>query len=484
MKKSLWTALLFGFLSPLCLAQSFTLSLTDCADLAREESLSGRVALLQARASARDYDAYLASLRPQLTLNTNLPGFRRSITDVLQDDGTTIFVPQSQTFSNASLVIDQPLLFSGGRLSVFSSLSNFTRLDNAGFSTWQSTPFAVRLTQPLFAPNRLRWERREQDLRYDLSQIAYGQSREQAAAEAVALYFDLLIAQANAQRARTNVANNDTIYQLSKGRYSVGRIAENELLQSELSLMNARTALEQAQLQALQAEQALRTYLQLPADTRLQVAIPAEVPPLAASPETVVAAALRHSSFLRQTELAMLQAERELQETRAANRFNADLTATFGLNQAGATFQDAYQNLDDQETFSLGLSIPIWQWGQGRAEVEAALARQELTRTQRNQAEQTFRNDLYFRTASLAQVRAQLEVSARSDTVASRRYEITKQRYLIGNVSIQDLFIAQQEKDQAQITHISNLRNFWVALYRLRADALYDLVQGNPLVQE
>ena len=476
---------LFLLLGPIFLtAQPLPLSLVECAELARTESPSGRIALLQARAEARDYDAYLASLRPRLSLNANFPGFRRSITDVLQDDGSTIFVPQSQVFSNASLIAEQPLLFSGGRLSVFSSLSNFTRLDDVGFSTWQSSPFTLRLTQPLFSPNRLRWERRERDLRYDISQIAYAQDREQAAADAVALYFELLIAEANVQRAFTNVANNDTIYQLSQGRYSVGRIAENELLQSELSLMNARTSLEQARLQRDQAAQQLRTYLQLPAETRFAVAIPETVPPLAATPEAVVTAALRYSSFMRQTDLAMLQAERDLRETRAANRLSADLTATFGFNQAGSTFQEAYQGLEDQETFSLGLNIPLWQWGQGRAEVEAALARQELTRTQRQQAQENLANDLYFRTASLAQVRAQLEVSARSDTVASRRYEITKQRYLIGNVSIQDLFIAQQEKDQAQITHIANLRNFWVALYRLRADALFDLVAGTPLVEE
>ncbi len=36
---------------------------------------------------------------------------------------------------------------------------------------------------------------------------------------------------------------NDTLYKISTGRFNVGKIAENELLQVELHLMNARPRL-------------------------------------------------------------------------------------------------------------------------------------------------------------------------------------------------------------------------------------------------
>jgi len=74
-----------------------------------------------------------------------------------------------------------------------------------------------------------------------------------------------------------------------------------------------------------------------------------------------------------------------------------------------------------------------------------------------------------------------LDISARSDTIARKRYNITKNRYLIGKVSIQDLFIAQDERDRARLQHVNNLRNFWVALARLRADTLFDFAKGQPV---
>ena len=40
--------------------------------------------------------------------------------------------------------------------------------------------------------------------------------------------------------ATANAAVNDTLYTLNKGRFEVGKIGENDLLQSELQLLGAR----------------------------------------------------------------------------------------------------------------------------------------------------------------------------------------------------------------------------------------------------
>ena len=47
-----------------------------------------------------------------------------------------------------------------------------------------------------------------------------------------------------------NVAVNDTLYTLNKGRFEVGKIGENDLLKSELALLRARAAVDDAQARA------------------------------------------------------------------------------------------------------------------------------------------------------------------------------------------------------------------------------------------
>ena len=59
---------------------------------------------------------------------------------------------------------------------------------------------------------------------------------------AVMNFFSLALAQINKQIAEMNYSNADTLYRIAKGRYQLGTIAEDELLQMQLSWLNAETA--------------------------------------------------------------------------------------------------------------------------------------------------------------------------------------------------------------------------------------------------
>src|SRR3546814_14426521 len=66
----------------------------------------------------------------------------------------------------------------------------------------------------------------------------------------------------------------DTLYRISEGRYTLGRIAENELLQMELSLLNARNAVSNAELNYQLTTQNLIRYLDLDRSATLDLELP------------------------------------------------------------------------------------------------------------------------------------------------------------------------------------------------------------------
>ncbi len=51
---------------------------------------------------------------------------------------------------------------------------------------------------------------------------------------------------------------------------------------------------------------------------------------------------------------------------------------------------------------------------------------------------------------------------------SEERYNISNERYLLGKISLTDLNLAQQEKDQMKMAYIMALRDYWVSLYELR----------------
>ena len=86
-----------------------------------------------------------------------------------------------------------------------------------------------------------------------------------------------------------------------------------------------------------------------------------------------------------------------------------------------------------------------------------------------------------FTALQLPQARRQLEIAAKADTVAGRRFDVAKNRYVIGRIDIGALYIAQGEKDAATLAFVQALRGYWLTYYRLRRLTLYDFERGEAL---
>jgi outer membrane protein TolC len=68
--------------------------------------------------------------------------------------------------------------------------------------------------------------------------------------------------------------------------------------------------------------------------------------------------------------------------------------------------------------------------------------------------------------------------------VAEAGYNIALKKYQNGNLSITDLNIALQERDQSRRDYILALSQFWDAYYNIRRLTLYDFESGQTLVNE
>ena len=81
-------------------------------------------------------------------------------------------------------------------------------------------------------------------------------------------------------------------------------------------------------------------------------------------------------------------------------------------------------------------------------------------------------------------LKEQVVISQKADEIADKRYDIAKNRYLIGKISITDLNLALRDKDEAKGAYIASLRSFWQAYYNLRYLTLYDFEENVSLYKE
>jgi len=465
--------------APLAAQQPITLE--EAISLAQQRGHQSAAARATRDAARYRNQAFGSLLLPQLSLGGSVPAYNRSIIPVVQPDGSTQYRPQQQTNATLSMQLTQKLPVTGGDLFLSSSLGRLTRTGTQSTETWSSTPFSVGIRQALFRPNTARWDRLEQRARSGLDERTYLEAEEDIALQTTDLFFNVYAARVAYNNAVTNAAVNDTLYRLNSGRFDVGRIGENDLLQSELALLRARTSVEGARLQYDRATAALRLALNIPTGVPLEVAVTPAVPEYDADTARAVRYALQNGATVSGVELQAVQARRRVTEAKLANGPGATLQASYGYNQVAPSAAVAYQNLLEARQLTLSVQVPLWNWGSHGEGVRAAEADRDRVTTLAEAQLDQLAHDAHFAALQLAQARRNVALYAKADSVAGRRFEVAYNRYTIGRITIDNLYLAQSEKDQAVGQVAESLRSYWRAHYQLRRLTLFDFTTGQPI---
>jgi outer membrane protein TolC len=468
-------------IAPIPLDAQQAITLQQAVALAQQQGLQAQAARSALEAARHRHGAFTAGLLPQLSLGGSVPAYNRSIIPVVQPDGSTQFRPQQQTNAGLTMTLSQQLPITGGNLFLSSSLSRLSVTGAQSVNTWSSTPLSVGLRQDILRPNTAGWDRREQSVEIELAERSYLEAMEDIAIRTTEALFDVYAAKVGLENAEKNAAINDTLYTLNTGRYQVGRIGENDLLQSELALLRAKTVLQGAQLEFERATAALRLELNLPPGARLEIAVSTSVPAVEADTARAVAEALRNRAAVTSVALQDVQARRRVAEARLSRGIGATVVASFGYNATAPEARLAYQNLLEARQFTLAIEVPLVQWGAHSAGVAAAKADQAQETSLSQATLQQTAHEAHFAALELSQARRTVELSAKADTVAGKRFEVAYNRYVIGRITIDNLYIAQTEKDQALTGFVQALRGYWVAYYQLRRLTLYDFEAGQPI---
>lgn len=458
------------------------LTLRDALAMAVQQGPQARIALgARDAARARDQVAMNQYL-PSLSVGgSSVPTITRSITPVIQPDGTTLYKPLQQTTAGLTASIVQRVPWTNTTLNIASGLNQVQVNGTTGSRTWSSVPLQVSLTQPLLKANTYKWELRQQELRISLAERRYLEAREDLALAVTNAFFDVhgtALAVANAAK---NAATNDTLFTLNKGRLEVGKIGENDLLQSELALLRSRSSIADALLAHQRALAQFRLVLSLPPGTPVAIIVSDSVPTFDADTALAVQQARRNAAGMTDAEASTVQADRALSEARWNTGAGGTLQVSYGYNNTAGTAAAAYKELRDAQQLQVGVQIPVWQWGTHGAQVQAAkserMSAQTSAQNLRNQVELTAR----FAALQLGQARRALQIAAKADTVAAKRFDVALNRYGISRITIDNLYIAQSEKDQALSSYVQALRGYWQAYFQLRKATLYDFERGEVI---
>lgn len=489
MRKPIFVLMALSLLiSPVLTAQEAPakkLALQDVIALAQENSLQALLAKHRFRSSYWQYRSYKANYLPSVSLQTDIVDLQRAITkNVVFEDGNWVekFARTERLNSSMSLEASQNIPLTGGRIFVASELGRLDLL-NDDPATLMSTPISIGLSQPLFGFNTFKWQKKIEPMKYEEAKKQYLSSMEDVNQRAVSYFFDLALEQMNVKTSEFNVANNDTLYQIAKGRFELGMIDQGDLMQMELNLLTSTDDLVKDRLNLEVKKSNLRTFLGFNDNINIELVTSLSVPSLTVDVAEALQRARENNPEMLTMQRNILEAEQNLARTQATARFNANLMASYGLTQRASDLQNVYKDPQQSQRLNIGVTIPVLDWGMRKGQVRMARSSLDVTIVNVQQQKIDFEQQVYLDIMQFNMQDDQLRLAAKTDTISRTRYDITKQKFMIGKIDVLKLNDALAQKDRAIANYMSALRTYWSSFYNVRKTTLWDFEKKVPLEQ-
>lgn len=450
------------------------LTLANAITIAQENSLDAQIARYSFMGSYWQYRSFKAQMLPSLNLSGGLGGFNHSVIETRDYETGRVNQVNNNTMTNSvTLSMDQEIVATGGKVSLQSYLY---RLDQFTYDekTYNTQPLRISYTQPLRSFNSLKWQKKTAPMEYQIAERTYLTALQDITIKATTLFFNVLAAQSNYKQSLATVSDREKLYEMAQKRIALTTTTKSEVLQMELSLLNARMAVTTNKIALDDAMYDFFSFLRVTDYSNAELVPPYNTPDIIVSADEVVQKAINNSSHTLEQKLLMLQAERTVAQSKSQCGLQMTLSSELGLSQTGNTFSSAYGRLKDNEIIGLTLSLPIFDWGVSKGKVKMAEAQLDVVRTKVEQSNLDYMQELRKKVMQFNAQPLQCRNALRAQEIAVERYEIMRKRYETGSISVTDLNTAQQEMESAKAQYIHQLLTFWKDYYSLQKSTLYD----------
>lgn len=467
--------------------QEHRIALDQALAIAEDQSLEALEAKNFLRIAYWEYRSYRADLLPNIVMDGTLPNLNKSLTNYQNEDGSFSFIPNRLLSENLSLAVTQNIPQTGGTISVETQIQRIDQLDapQGNGTNYLSIPAVLTLSQPLLSFNPLKWDRRIKPIKYTAAQKQFVVDMEGVAIKTVNYFFDLLLCQVNKNIAEQNLKNSKTLYEMAEGKKKLGLVSENELQQLKVGYLNASANVVVVQQDFERKMYALRNFLGYDDNYELIPDVPDEMLlNFNYDYPQVMEIVRRNNPFTENIKARLIESEKLIAQAKSERGFRLDLFASIGFTGTDITFPQAYNNLENRQMVNVGVRIPILDWGRGKGKVELSHSRQKIEEGRIERETLDLEQNVQMLIKQIRDQAGLTDLFRQADSLAQNRYKIAFETFVMGQINVLDINVAQSEQDQARRNYITQIYYSWLYYYSLRQITLYDFQQQQDIIND
>lgn len=435
-----------------------------------------------------------ATSRLKTHINLNFGPEYSNILQRYQDSTGVSYYPLRQLNFNGNLTINQPLP-TDGNIYIRTGVDNTEDYNDMLRTSYLNT--RIGFTQPLdalYGYNNIKSSLKKAELAYEQSKKSLKRSELNLIYQVSNSFYNLLSVQKEAELARMNLERQMDAYTTAKSKFKAGLIKEVDALQMEVDLAEAQNNFELAQVNQKSSTNSFRELIGINLNDSVSLKSEFKYDIVIVDTEEAVKFALKNRLEIREQEIQIEQNKLNLKQQKATGMIQADLTAYYekaGVNSQGIntsfpnSINNTYTNFKDRPAnYGVGLvvSVPLLDWGENRALVNAAEARLKQNQLQKEEVQRSIEREVRNLVADLNTSLKRLQLLEKNVAVAEKSFEITHQRFADGDIDSQSLALERNRLNTAYISHLRAYINYQLLISDLMRKTFHDF-QKNIMIK-
>jgi outer membrane protein len=460
---------------------SQALTLDQSMAIAEENSPSIKRTRLNLIRNQENLNAQNASLKSNFSLILNPISYshNRDFNELISDWNTW---KNTESFGN--LTISQPITLTDAKVSLvnrfgyYHSYSEYADIISQGLTSGTSKGFSnklsINLEQPLFTYNRTKLSLRELELALENSQLNYAIQLLSLERQVAQAFYYVYQQQQSLEISLQAYENMQRSYEVSKNKVDAGISPREEMFQAELNLATTRSDFENKVVTLENAKDDFKIMIGMSLYEDVIVLTNIEVDTVSVDIAFAIDQGLENRMELRQRNIDIESTQFELIQTKSLNEFRGSLGLSFGLFGDNEKFRDVYSDPTNNETVSLALTIPLYDWGERKSRIKAA----EVTIESANISLEEEKNNIILGVRrvyrNLLNLQNQIEIARQSVINAQLTYDLNLEKYRNGDLTGMDLNLIQNQLSEKQLNYTNSLISYKLELLNLKIQTLYD----------
>lgn len=492
MKKILLTVFTITALAFTLNARTYTLTLEQSIELAKEKSNRMQTLLLDKEMAEYNLRSTISRYRTHINFDLTLPKYDDNVEQWSDSTGVSFYSAKSLNLSGA-LTVRQPLP-TDGEIYVTTWMNNtedyYRKFRTSYFST------RVGFRQPLDAfwgynnytstmkNARLEFERANKSLYRAELNLVYDVSR---------AYYDLLSFQRSMEIAHVDLERQQSITEISRKKFEAGLLREVEVLQIEVDLAQAQSDYDMSLLNQSAAINSFKELLGIELDDEIELDNDLSYKEVDVDPEMAVAYALENRLEIRENEIQIEMGKLNLRQQRARGLPQAYLQAYYektgvSRDRFGTKYymmlNHSFSNFSDRpSSYGVGLtiSIPILDWGESKNAVRAAETRLKRSMVDKEDTERQIETEVRNLVSKINMNLRMLELLEKNVEIAEKSFDITLKRFEDGDIDSENLALDRIRLNRAYNSHLSAYIDYKLSLADIMRKTFYDFEKNIEL---